>query len=114
MSQGLLTIGQVATFRKDGSVEFAAHDASIQPGRHSFANNDEFNTYLGEVLGGHPVGRGVRGTMSRKGTYLRVASDGSLPVTFGDPVLDAISSSAGELVIGDKTIDLRERGNASK
>ncbi|MBR0716800.1 hypothetical protein [Bradyrhizobium liaoningense] len=101
MSQDLLTIKQAATIRKDGSVELVTHNASLAPGRYSFANYDEFTAYLKE-LGGRNSGRGVRGTMARKGLYTRSG------VTFGDPVLDAISSSTGSLVIGDKTIDLRE------
>src|SRR5262245_61361809 len=46
--------------------------------------------------------------MSRKGIYSRRTADGTQAVTFGDPVLDAISSAAGTLIIGGRTIDLRE------
>jgi hypothetical protein len=46
--------------------------------------------------------------MSRKGTYARQAADGTAAVTFGDPVLDAISSASGQIVIGGHTIDLRD------
>src|SRR5258707_7082993 len=55
-SQDLLNANQATTLRKDGSVEFVTHNASIQPGRHTFANFDEFNAYLGKTLGGHPDG----------------------------------------------------------
>jgi hypothetical protein len=37
---------------------------------------------------------------------MRRSADGTQAVTFGDPVLDAISSAAGTLVIGSQTIDL--------
>jgi hypothetical protein len=107
-NQDFLTVNQATTIRKDGSVEFVTHNASIQPVQHTFANYDEFTAYLGNVLGGHTEGRGIRGSMSRKGMYSRRAADGSQPITFGDPVLDAISSAAGVLVIGDQTIDLRD------
>ncbi len=108
MSTQLLTVGQVKTIRQDGRVEFVTRDALIQPGRCTFANLDELTAYLGQVLGGKPEGGGIRGSMSRKGTYSRRAADGTQAVTLGDPVLDAISSAAGALVIGDRTIDLRE------
>jgi hypothetical protein len=107
-TQDLITVVKARTIRQDGGVEFVAHDASIQPDRCTFANLDELTAYVGQVLGGKLEGEGIRGSMSRKGTYSRRASDGTPAVTFGDPVLDAISSAAGTLVIGDRTIDLRE------
>jgi hypothetical protein len=76
-------------------VEFVTRDASIQPDRYRFANLDELTPYLGQVLGGQSEGRGIRGSMSRKGTYSRRDADGTQAVTFGDPMLDAISSAAG-------------------
>jgi hypothetical protein len=107
-NQDILTIDQATTIRTDGRAEFLPRDASIRPDRHTFRNFDEFKTYLGQVLGAKVEGQGIRGSMSRKGPYSRRAADGSQPVTFGDPVLDAISSADGMLVIGDETIDLRE------
>jgi hypothetical protein len=106
--QKLLTVAQVRTIGKRGEVEFVTRDASIQPDRYTFANLAELTAYLGQVLGARLEGGGIRGSMSRKGTYSRRAADGTQAVTFGDPVLDAISSAAGALVIGDRTIDLRE------
>jgi hypothetical protein len=91
-----------------GEAELVAHNVSIQPDRYTFANFDELNAYLTQVLGAQSEGRGIRGSMSRKGLYLRHGADGTEPVTFGDPVLDAVSSAAGGLVVGDQTIDLRE------
>jgi hypothetical protein len=106
--QDLLTVGQTRTIRQEGGVEFVTRDATIQPDRYTFANLDELTAYLGQVLGGQPEGGGIRGSISRKGTYSRRAADGTQAVTFGDPVLDAISSAAGVLVIGGLKIDLRE------
>jgi hypothetical protein len=106
--QDLLTVSQARTIRQEGEVEFVTRDASIQPDRYTFGNLDELTAYLRQVLGGRPDGGGIRGSMSRKGTYSRRAADGTQAVTFGDPVLDAISSAAGALVIGGLTIDLRE------
>ena len=105
--RSLLTVRQATTIRQNG-VEFVTHNASIQPDRYKFADFDEFTAYLGHVLGGQPEGRGIRGSISRKGMYSRRAADGTQAVTFGDPVLDAVSSASGQLFIGDQTIDLRE------
>jgi hypothetical protein len=110
--QDLFTIGQARTLRQDGGVELVTHDDSIQPGRYTFANLDELSAYLGKVLGGRPEDGGIGGSMSRKGTYSRRAADGTHAVTFGDPVLDTITSAAGTVVIGGQTVDLRP-GHAS-
>src|SRR5438093_5443195 len=112
--QNLFTVGQVRTIRQEGGVELVTRDALIQPDRYTFANLDEFTAYLGQGLGGRPESGGIRGSMSRKGTYSRRAADGTEAVTFGDPVLDAISSAAGTLVIGGQTIDLREGHTSPK
>lgn len=104
--QRVLSVGEAATIREDGEVEFVTHDDSIQSG-HAFADRDELTAYLTQELGGRPEGDGLRGSVSRKGGYSRRAADGTPAVTFGDPVLDAISSAGGELVIGGQTIDLR-------
>jgi hypothetical protein len=101
-----LTFRQVRTIREDGEAEFVTRDAVIQPGRYSFANQDELNAYVIEVLGGKVERGGIDGVFSRRGRYVRRSADGTQAVTFGDPVLDAISSAAGTLVIGGQTIDL--------
>jgi hypothetical protein len=103
-----LTISDAAAIRQEGGVEVVARDVSIQPDRHTFADVADLQAHLCQVLGGRPDGEGVRGSLSRKGSYSRQAADGTAAVTFGDPVLDAISSASGQIVIGGKTIDLRE------
>jgi hypothetical protein len=105
--QDILTVIQAATVRQEGGVELVTRNEPIRPGRHTFASLAELTTYLGQVLGGRPEGEGIRGSMSRKGTYCRRAADGTEAVTFGDPVLDAISSADGTLVIGGATVNLR-------
>ena len=108
-SDDILSIDEATTIRTGGRAEFLLpRDAAIRPGRHEFASFEEFRTYLGELLGAKTEGEGLRGSMSRKGPYSRRAADGTQPFTFGDPVLDAISSADGKVVIGGETIDLRE------
>jgi hypothetical protein len=107
MSTQFPTIAQAKTIRTDGGVEFVTHNTSIRPDRYKFSNQNELSAYLGQAVGGNADGGGVRGSLSRKGMYSRRAVDGGQVITFGDPVLDAISSPAGTLILGDKTIDLR-------
>jgi hypothetical protein len=87
--------------------------AWIRPGRHEFADESELFAHLRDVVGGQPKNGGFTGSMSRKGTYSRRAADGSPVVTLGDPVLDAVASADGTLVIGNQTIDLREGAGGS-
>ena len=105
-TQDSLTMSQVRTIRGDGKAEFVTHDAVIQPGRHSFASQDELNAYLVEMLGAKTQRGGIGGSVSCKGKYVRRSADGIPAVTFADPVLDTISSATGTLVIGGRTIDL--------
>jgi hypothetical protein len=105
-TQDLVTVRQVRTIRENGEAEFVTRGAVIRPDRHSFANQGELNAYLVEILGGKVERGGIDGFLSRKGRYVRRSADGTQAVTFGDPVLDTISSPAGTLVIGGQTIDL--------
>ena len=102
----LATTRKVGAPRKGGDQEFVTHGPSIQAGKHSFASQDELNAYLVETMGAKPQPGGVGGFLSRKGSYVRHSADSTKTVTFGDPVLDTISSPAGTLVIGGKTINL--------
>jgi hypothetical protein len=101
-----VTLRQLRKIGDDGEAEFVTRGAVIQPERSSFASQDELNAYLVEVLGGKAQRKGVGGFLSRKGTYVRRSGNGTQAVTFGDPLLDAISSPAGTLVLAGKEIDL--------
>src|SRR5262249_28009507 len=89
------------------SVEFMAQGGSIQNNRQGFANYDEFTGFLIQKLGAQRAGRGVRGSVSRKGVYSRRAPDGAELALFGDPVLESVAPAGGVLAVGDKTVDLR-------
>lgn len=105
-AQDSLTMSQVLTILGDGKAEIVTRDAVIQPGRHSFASQDELNAYLVEVFGAKTQRSGIGGSLSCKGKYVRRSADGIPAVTFGNPVLDTISSASGTLTIGGRTIDL--------
>ena len=96
----------VSAVRNDDDAKFVTSGPVVHPGRHSFASQDDLNAYLVETFGGKMEHGGVEGFLSRKGRYIRRSPGGAHSVTFGDPVLDAISSPAGTLVIGGKTVDL--------
>ena len=105
-AQNILTMSQVRKIPADGHAEIATQDAVIQPGVHSFANQDALNAYLVETFGATMQHGGVAGSLSCKGKYIRRSVDGTPAVTFGNPVLDTISSANGTLAIGGRTIDL--------
>ena len=106
-TQESLTMSNIRTMRGEGQAEFVTHDAVVQPGQSSFASQDEFNTYLVKMLGAKTLRGGIGGSVSCKGTYVRRSADGTPAVTFGDPVLDSISSAMGTIDIGGRTIDLK-------
>lgn len=104
--QEILTMSQIIHKQGNGSAQIATNNGVIQPGTHSFADQNALNAYLVETFGAKAQGGGVRGSLSRKGAYVRRSADGTPMVTFGDPVLDAIASANGSIVIGGRTIDL--------
>jgi hypothetical protein len=52
------------------------------------------------------TGVALSGSISRKGSYSRRRPDGTRAVTFGDPILDQITSALGEIVIGGRVMNL--------
>jgi hypothetical protein len=105
-AQKILTMSQVPKLLMDGQAEIVTHDAIIQPGTHSFADQDALNAYLIKTFGAKTHGGGIAGSLSCKGKYIRRSVDGTPAVTFGNPVLDTISSANGTLAIGGRTFDL--------
>jgi hypothetical protein len=105
-AQDISTISQVLKIRQNGTVEMVTNDAVIQPGQHSFASLDALYAYLIEMFGARAEGEGVTGSFSRIGKYTRRSAEGVAAMTFGDPILDTITSPEGSLVINGQTIDL--------
>src|SRR5215218_7730344 len=99
-----------ATVPEVGGSNLVAETASTRPNRNRFADFDDFRNHLSQVLGAKLEGDGVRGSISRRRGHSGPAAAGRQPVTYGDPVLDAIFGPDGLLVIGDQTINLREGG----
>jgi hypothetical protein len=104
------TIRHAVTRSSHEGAELEARDASFAVGDGKFASADAFSRYLCEVLGAQPVDGGVRGSMSVKGSYRRHGAGGGDAVTFGDVVLDGITSASGTLILGDRRIDVAALG----
>jgi hypothetical protein len=102
----ILVMSQVLRILGNGKAEIVTDDAVIQPGNHSFANQNALNAYVVETFGARAEHGGVSASLSCKGKYVRRSADGAPTITFGNPVLDVISSASGSLVIGSRTIDL--------
>ncbi len=103
------TVGEALKDRTGGGAQLIV-DPSVgvfRPARWEFADMGDLAGYLRETFGAKPTAEGgVRGSMSRKGQYVRRRSDGARAFTFGDPILDQVTSPLGEIVIGGRTMDL--------
>jgi hypothetical protein len=51
--------------------------------------------------------------MVRRGSYVRQAADGSQAISYGDPVLDSITSPIGEVVVGGRSLGTVAPGGRS-
>jgi hypothetical protein len=95
------------TRSSNGDAQLETRDASFAAGDGRFASAEELTRHLCQIPGAQPVDGGVRGSMSRKGSYTR---RGAGAVTFGDVVLDEVTSASGAVIIGDRRIDVTEPG----
>jgi hypothetical protein len=103
------TVADALQRRERGDHELIVNRESphFYPGRWQFEDIDDLTRYLSEAFGIDLLpGRGLRGTISRRGNYTRLQSDGTRAFTFGDPVLDQITSPNGEIVIGNQAMNL--------
>jgi hypothetical protein len=114
LAQESVSISKLLTIRQNGRAELVTKDALIQPGQHSFANQDALYAYLVQTFGARAEGGGVTGSFSRTGKYARQSADGAAAVTFGNPILDTISSADGSLDINGRTIDLAPLRSSTK
>jgi hypothetical protein len=104
--QNIVAMNQVVRKQGNGVAQIVTHNAVIQAGQHSFANQNAFNAYVVETFGAQTQNGGVRGALARKGSYVRRSADGAPAITFSDPVLDAVASPNGSLIVSGHTIDL--------
>jgi hypothetical protein len=63
--QEILTMSQIIHKQGNGSAQIATNNGLIQPGTHSFADQNALNAYLVETFGAKAQGGGVRGSLSR-------------------------------------------------
>ena len=105
-TQERLTMSQILKITPNGTSEIVTNDAVIQPGQHSFANQEALYAYLVQTFVAKVQNGGVTGSFARTGKYERRSAEGAPAITFGNPILDTISSAAGSLVIEGRTIDL--------
>lgn len=99
-------ISQAISHSPDGGARLDFRNASFAAGDGKFDSTEDLIRHLCRVLYAGPVGAGVGGSVSRTGSYTRRAAGGRDAVTFGDVVLDEITSASGALVLGDRRIDV--------
>lgn len=85
---------------------FPESEGLLAPDRWEFRDRSELVDYLARLLSVEPLGDALRGTAVRYGKYERQDAEGKRAFTFGDPILDLITSPDGTLVIGGARTDL--------
>jgi hypothetical protein len=78
----------------------------IRSAKWEFADQSELVDFLAETLGMKSEAGTLRGTVRRRGKYVRHDDRGRKTATFGDPILDLITNVHGELSIGGQRISL--------
>jgi hypothetical protein len=86
----------------------------FRPEARSYANMEELVAHIAEITGAEPSSpTSIRYRMVRRGSYVRQQEDGSHAISFGDPVLDSITSPVGEIVVGGRSLGTVTPGRRS-
>jgi hypothetical protein len=94
----------VAATRDAGRIELRfPTDGCLRPKRTSFKHAAEVPEYLAEIFASPELASGGTIRIKRTGKYRRVNAAGESVFTFGDPILDAITTDDGWITIGHET-----------
>jgi hypothetical protein len=86
----------------------------FRPEARSYADMEELVAHIAEITGAEPTSpTSIRYRMVRRGSYVRQADEGSHAISFGDPVLDSITSPIGEVVVGGRSLGTVAPGGRS-
>jgi len=87
-------------------------EAKVQSSRSNFSDTDDLIRYI-KTLFPLPdgTGQGLQMTIRCKGKYQKVNKKGSPVVTYGDPILDLITSDEGKVIIEGVTYDFEKKSN---
>jgi hypothetical protein len=107
-----LPLDQAIKSLPEGTLTFSTNGEAVNAGHGAFASKSELISYVESVFGAQADHDGARGAIISQGPYFRMAGSARLPVTFGDPVLDAISTPNGQVVVGSETYDFSATANA--
>lgn len=102
-------MSQVLRIMQNVVAEFVTNDAVIQPGQRSFANQDALNAYLVETFGARSQGRGVTGSLSCKGKYVRRSLDDTATITFRHLHFGYVASEGSLVLMTNQFIWPRKR-----
>lgn len=108
--------GSDANVTVEGSTvafSFDQHAGKLQALRSQFDDHPELMAFLGRSVGLPTDRDGIRGTLRRRGKYVRRNRDGRAVLSFGDPILDLLTNDQGELTVGRERLafgseDLRQ------
>ena len=88
-------------------IAFPKEGGYITGGRHEFVDQDDLLTYLSSLFPFAEQADCWRVAITRRGRYQRLSASGQPVFTFGDPVLDTVTSDSGLLILGGDVIDVR-------
>jgi len=84
----------------------------FRPEARSYANMEELIAHVAEISGADPSSpTSIHYRMVRRGSYVRQQKDGSYGTSFGDPILDSITSPVGEVVVGGRSLGTVQPGS---
>jgi hypothetical protein len=87
--------------------DFAGKKGMMAPARWNFDSKEEIVDYLADLFQLDRNGQELRGKVTCRGKYDRVAeAKEGHPFTFGDPILDLITDSLGEISIAGRKMNL--------
>jgi hypothetical protein len=93
--------------RGEDTLEFTFTEGGyLTPARSEFRGLTELVEFIGELFGLQTRGGGLRGSVVRRGKYERRGPRDERAFTFGDPILDLITTPSGEIRIGNQRFDL--------
>jgi hypothetical protein len=103
-----LSVSNAEVATADGTVTFSfPHgEGELRGARWEFRDRDDLVAYLSDTLAVPADHGGLRGTIRRRGKYVRQDAGGNKGTTFGDPILDLITDDHGEVVIGGQRLPI--------
>jgi hypothetical protein len=97
---------QISTSADRVAFTFPSEGGELCGLRWQFRTSQELVDFLADTLGLEVQDGGLRGTITRRGKYVRRDAKGNRVNGLGDPILDLITNEYGELEVGGQRMSL--------